>query len=50
MKMLRIYLLFKGIHKLHVKLQFLSQLLKTPRPVLMLSVPVLDGLTQPLGK
>lgn len=44
----KIYLLFKGFQKLHVDLQFPSQLFKSPRPVLMLSVPVLNGLTQPL--
>ena len=42
------YLLFKAIHKLHVELQFLSQLIKSPWPVLVLSVSVLNGLTQPL--
>lgn len=44
----RAYLLFVGIYKLHVELQFLSQFLKCSRPVLMLPVPVLNGLAQPL--
>lgn len=43
------HLLFKGIQKLHVDLQLLSQLFKSPGPVLVLSVPVLNGLTQPLA-
>lgn len=36
------------IHKLYVELQFLPQLLKSSRSVLLLPVPVLNGLTQPL--
>jgi len=43
-----VYLLFIGIYRLHVDLQFPSQLFKSPRPVLVLSVPILNGLTQPL--
>lgn len=45
----RVYLLLVGIYKLHVELQLLSQLLKCSRPVLVLSVPVLNGLAQRLG-
>lgn len=44
-----VYLLFEGLQNLHVELQFLAQLFKSPRPVLVLPVSVLNGLTQHLG-
>lgn len=43
-----VYLLFEGVQSLHVDLQFLPQLFKSPWPVLMLPVSVLNGLTQHL--
>lgn len=48
LKMCKTYLLFIGINKLYTELYFLSQLFKSPRPVLVLSVPILNGLTQRL--
>lgn len=45
-----IYLVFKEFYSLHVRLQFLPELFKSPWPVLVLSVPCLKGLAQPLQK